>query len=120
MSTTAAILAELAKGPRSTGQLAYAAGISRDGVNSAIRRLNQRGYVVANVRGPSGHLDGLYWLVPAREDTPRTCRMDGCETLLSRSNQTPYCRLHLPGAALDAFIAILESEGTEYEQLAIC
>jgi hypothetical protein len=110
MSTTATILAELRDGrPHTTGQLADAAGVSRDGVNSAIRRLNRSRHEILNVRGLDGDTCG-----------PRHCQVDGCGTILSASNGTPYCRLHLPGVALDAFIAMLESEGAEYEQLAIC
>jgi len=121
MTATATILAELRDGrPHSTGQLADAAGVSRDGVNSAIRRLNQRRHEILNVRGLAGHCDGLYLLVvDADTRGPRHCQIDGCCTILSESNATPYCRLHLPGVALDAFIAMLESEGVENEQLAI-
>jgi biotin operon repressor len=122
MTATAAILAQLRDGrPHTTGQLADVAGVSRDGVNSAICRLNRCRHEILNVRGLAGHADGLYLLVVDADTCgPRRCQVDGCGTILSNSNGTPYCRLHLPGAALDAFIAMLESEGAEYEQLAVC
>ena len=121
------ILAELSRGVRTTSELAEASGLSRDAVNSTIRRLNEGPHEITNVRRVGGHSDGLYVLTydPATSG-PRVCHAPQCTTRLSRSNQTPYCRLHLAEVAVIVFLESIceyldEQMGvSEHEQLELC
>lgn len=95
-----AILAELRRGPRTTAELMEATGLSRNAVSCAIRRANAAGGLILNMRRPGGHGCGLYQLILDRNEPQlRRCRFPGCPTVLSRSNETPYCRRHLSDIA---------------------
>ena len=99
------VLGELRRGPRTTAELAAATSLSLNAVSCAIRRARTAGCRITNVRVPGGHHCGLYVLdhdpaAPRR----RPCAWTGCETLLSASNATIYCRQHLADVAYFAYL----------------
>jgi len=119
--STAAVIAELRRGPRTTGELVEATGMSRNAVACAIRRANEVGYVIVHGR-PGDRRGGVYRiLLDACDPGDRYCAVPWCGRLLSDTNLTPYCRYHLP---LEAFRAQLEldlatSEPVNVDQLAL-
>lgn len=102
---SAAILAELRRGPRTTGQLAMATGSTRAAVESAIRRLKRSQHRIVNVRGRGSPHGALYVLLESR-----TCAEPGCVTRLSASNRSGFCGAHLSAAAAAAVRTLDEAE----------
>jgi hypothetical protein len=101
-----AVLEQLRRGPRTTGELALVTGLSRNAVECAIRAAGSAGHDIRNARGAGDRRGALYVLVlDAEHPGERRCHICGC--ILSDSNLTPFCRHHLPLAAL---IALLEAE----------
>lgn len=117
--STSAVLAELRRGPATTGQLCEATGLSRNAVGCAVRRARRSGERIVNVRGHGDRRGALYALLP----NPRpVCAHEGCGTRLSASNATPYCRRHASAGAVDTLIAWLEQDirdGAQIELLEV-
>lgn len=109
-----AVIAELRRGPRTTSQLTEATGLTKNAVQIAVRKANDRGYSIVNVRRRGGQHEGLYWL-EHDHDRPgvRHCSAPGCGTVLSPSNGTKWCRSHLPGVALMLYVEQLLAEAME-------
>ena len=100
-------------GVATTAQIMADTGLSRRAVEASVRRANSSHHVVVNTRRRG--LLARYWL-QHDHDHPgeRRCAVEGCRTLLSASNETHWCRRHLPAVALLVLIeSTLDAEGGE-------
>ena len=116
------VIEALRTGPATIPQLMMRTHLSADAVEARIRRANKRGHRIVNARRPGAR--GIYWLQHDHDGSQeRRCAAEGCETVLSESNGTAWCRRHLPGVALLIYIElVLAEEGGESDaepQLAI-
>jgi len=86
-----------------SAEIAEATGLSRNAVELTVRRLNGAGYSIVNLHRQGGHTAALWQLQfdLDRAALRRVCAVDGCPTVLSRSNSTRYCRRHLYEQAWD-------------------
>lgn len=122
--TGAVVLEALREGPKTTGELAAAAGVSRNAALCSLYHLERTGFQIVNERPRGGRVEGLYRITYDREipDAERRCEWWSCTTRLSSYNSAHYCRrhrdqlaalfLHGLGAALDRM-----TEAPGYEQL---
>lgn len=130
-STADLILTRLRHGPALSSELAAIVGEARqdcDGrldlggaeasydrqiVEVTIRRLNERGYIIDNMRSVGGRSVAMYRLV-AEPSTVRVCHAAGCGTILRSGNRAAYCSAHSRQShideVLDAIIAGLEAD----------
>jgi biotin operon repressor len=86
------VLEALREGPKTTGELAEAAGVSRNSVLCSIYYLAQSGYRIVNERPRGGDTEALYRIAYDREipSADRTCLI--CSRKLGPGNPGPYCR----------------------------
>ena len=95
--TTTALLDALRVAPADTDQLAALVGCRPATVRSAVRRLQRRGYVLANETGRSGGRGcrARYRLVYDPEHpVRRRCAWDGCGARLASDNTGRFCSVH--------------------------
>jgi len=92
--TGALVLEALREGPKTTGELAAAAGVTRNAVLCSLYYLDRAGYQIVNERARSGRVEGLYRIAYDREvpSGDRTCLI--CPKTLGPGNPGPYCRYH--------------------------
>lgn len=135
-STNDIILERLRRGPALASELANLTGLhhqrgsddsrlplggcelpcNRDTVSTAIRRLNDRGFEIVNLRPVGGRSVAMYRLMHEPGEA-RECCVLGCHTHLRASNHTHYCWPHLVEeacrlrfVAIDSLIADLEAD----------
>jgi DNA-binding Xre family transcriptional regulator len=101
-----AVLAELRRRACTTADLMAATGMSRNAVGCTIRRARAAGYGIGNLCTTGSRNGALYRLVhDPLNPRGRRCVWLDCETLLSNSNPTAYCRIHQADLA---YMATLE------------
>ena len=122
--TGAVVLEALREGPKTTGELAAAAGVSRNSALCAIYYLDRAGYQIVNERPRSGRVEGLYRIAYDREiPGERTCQWFDCPTRLSSYNSARFCRRHRDqladlfflglDAALDRMTEVTSDDGQQ-------
>jgi biotin operon repressor len=121
--TGTVVLEALREGPKTTGELAEAVGVSRNAILCSIYYLAQAGYQIVNERPRGAHVEGCYRIAYDLEvpSSDRTCLI--CGKTLGPGNPGPYCRydrrvmarllLMALDAALDRMTEVTSDDGQQ-------